>query len=315
VPTGVAVDLGGTNIRAAMCPTAEPTPSAIVRVATRAAEGPDAVIGRIIQAIEEVSEGVEGGIRIGLGAPGPLDPKRGIVIEAPNLPGWLNIPLRDRLEQHFEVPVALGNDANLAALGEWRHGAGRGTHNLMFLILGTGIGGGVIIDDHLLVGTRGMAAELGHMTVRPDGPMCGCGQRGHLEAVASGPAIGRQAQERVAAGEASMLRAEVDRGRTLTAEDVGRAALAGDALAREVVAEAGAAIGLHLANLVHAFNPEIIVFGGGVSQIGAPLFGPMEEALRRHVMHPAYLDGLRMERAALGDDAGLIGAMVLARES
>jgi len=315
VPTVVAVDLGGTNIRAAIFPTAEPPPTAIVRVPTRAAEGPDAVIGRIIGAIEEVSGGVKAGIRIGLGAPGPLDARRGVVVEAPNLPGWVNIPLRDRLEQHFGCPVALGNDANLAALGEWRHGAGRGTHNLIFLILGTGIGGGVIIDDRLLVGARGLAGELGHMTVFPDGPLCGCGKRGHLEAMAAGPAIARRAQERLTAGETSSLSGALERGSTLTAEAIAAAALAGDPLARSVIADAGAAIGFHLANLLHAFNPEIIVFGGGVSQIGPLLFEPIEESLRRNVMHPAYLDGLRLERASLGDDAGLIGAMVLAKES
>ena len=315
MPTVVAVDLGGTNIRAAIFPTAEAKPTAIARAPTLAAEGPEAVIDRIIAAIQEVASGIEGGMRIGLGAPGPLDPKRGLVIEAPNLPGWVNIPLRDRLEQHFECPVALGNDANLAGLGEWRHGAGRGAHNLLYLTLSTGIGGGVIVDNRLLVGAHGLAAELGHMTVRPDGPLCGCGQRGHLEAVASGPAIARRARERLAAGEASALRAALDRDRDITAEDVGRAALAGDPLAIAVVAEAGAAIGTHLANLLHVFNPEVIVLGGGVSQIGAPLFGPIEQALRENVMHPAYLEGLRLERAALGDDAGLIGAMVLARES
>ena len=315
MPTVVAVDLGGTNIRAAIFPTAEAKPTAIARAPTLAAEGPEAVIDRIIAAIQEVASGIEGGMRIGLGAPGPLDPKRGLVIEAPNLPGWVNIPLRDRLEQHFECPVALGNDANLAGLGEWRHGAGRGAHNLLYLTLSTGIGGGVIVDNRLLVGAHGLAAELGHMTVRPDGPLCGCGQRGHLEAVASGPAIARRAHERLAAGEASALRAALDRDRDITAEDVGRAALAGDPLAIAVVAEAGAAIGTHLANLLHVFNPEVIVLGGGVSQIGAPLFGPIEQALRENVMHPAYLEGLRLERAALGDDAGLIGAMVLARES
>jgi len=315
VPTVVAVDLGGTNIRAAIFLTAEAKPTAIARAPTLAAEGPEAVIDRIIAAIQEVASGIEGGMRIGLGAPGPLDPKRGLVIEAPNLPGWVNIPLRDRLEQHFECPVALGNDANLAGLGEWRHGAGRGAHNLLYLTLSTGIGGGVIVDNRLLVGAHGLAAELGHMTVRPDGPLCGCGQRGHLEAVASGPAIARRARERLAAGEASALRAALDRDRDITAEDVGRAALAGDPLAIAVVAEAGAAIGTHLANLLHVFNPEVIVLGGGVSQIGAPLFGPIEQALRENVMHPAYLEGLRLERAALGDDAGLIGAMVLARES
>jgi glucokinase len=315
VPTVIAVDLGGTNIRAATFPTAEPAPTASVRARTRASEGPDAVIDRIIGAIEEVSDGVAGPIRIGLGAPGPIDPRHGIIIEAPNLPGWLNVPLRDRLEQHFECPVAMGNDANLAALAEWRHGAGRGTHNLLYLTLSTGIGGGVIMDDHLLVGARGMATELGHMTVQPDGPLCGCGKRGHLEALAAGPAIARKVRERLRAGAKSSLRTRRAPGASLSAEDVGQAALAGDALAREVVAEAGETIGLHLASLVHAFNPEVIVLGGGVSRIGAPIFDAIARSLEAQVMNPAYLDGLRLEPAALGDDVGLIGAMVLARET
>jgi glucokinase len=312
VPTVIAVDLGGTNIRAATFPTAEPSPTASLRARTRAREGPDAVIDRIIGAIEEVSSGVTDEIRIGLGAPGPIDPRHGIVIAAPNLPGWLDIPLRDHLEQHFECPVAVGNDANLAALAEWRHGAGRGAHNLLYLTLSTGIGGGVIADDHLLVGARGMATELGHMVVKPDGPLCGCGKRGHLEALASGPAIARRVRERLKAGARSSLRA---RRASLSAEDVGEAALAGDALAREVVAEAGEMIGLHLASLVHAFNPEVIVLGGGVSRIGAPIFAAIARSLEAQVMNPSYLDGLRLEPAALGDDVGLIGAMVLARET
>jgi glucokinase len=315
VPTVIAVDLGGTNIRAATFPTAEPSPTASVRARTRASEGPDAVIDRIIRAIEDVSDGVTDDIRIGLGAPGPIDPRHGIVIEAPNLPGWLNIPLRDHLEQHFECPVAVGNDANLAALAEWRHGAGRGAHNLLYLTLSTGIGGGVIADDHLLVGARGMATELGHMVVQPDGPLCGCGKRGHLEALAAGPAIARRVRERLKAGARSSLRSRLAGGATLSAQDVGEAALAGDALAREVVAEAGEMIGLHLANLVHAFNPEVIVLGGGVSRIGAPIFAAIARSLEAQVMNPSYLDGLRLEPAALGDDVGLIGAMVLARET
>ncbi len=306
----IAVDLGGTNLRAALFTEDAPEATRLEKVPTLAEEGPDAVIARMIAAIEAVAPADHQGLRIGVGAPGPLDPFAGVVLEAPNLPGWERIPLRDRLADHFGCPVALGNDANLAALGEWRHGAGRGTRHLIYLTVSTGIGGGVIVDGELLLGARGLAAELGHMTVVPDGPLCGCGQRGHLEAVAAGPALARRARELLALGRVSTLaRLEEE----IDARHVGRAAQEGDALAREVVAEAAGLIGRHLAGLAHAFNPEIFVIGGGVSRIGAPFFEPMERALRAGLMYPVYGDGLRLVPALLGDEAGLVGAMVLAR--
>lgn len=306
----IAVDLGGTNLRAAYFPEDSPHPAAVHKTATRAEEGPEAVLARMVQAVERVLPPRREGLRIGVGAPGPLDPFRGVVLEAPNLPGWKEVPLRDHLAARFGCPVVIGNDANLAALGEWRHGAGKGSRHLVYLTVSTGIGGGVIVDGRLLLGARGLGAELGHVDVVEGGPVCGCGQRGHLEALAAGPAIARRAKERLAAGEASSLTALGER---LTARDVSAAAEKGDRLAREVLAEAGATIGRYLASLCHVFNPEVIVIGGGVSQAGRLLFDPMEAALRDHVMHPGYLEGLRLVRAALGDDAGLVGAMVLAR--
>lgn len=314
MPSVVAVDLGGTNIRAARFRPDGPPPLAHVKMPTLASEGPPAVLGRIAAAIDQVAGADREGLRIGVGAPGPLDPYRGVIIDAPNLPGWVNIPLRSWLEERFGCPVAVGNDANLAGLAEWRYGAGQGTQHLVFLTISTGIGGGVIIDGRLLVGARGLAAELGHMTVDPGGPPCSCGQRGHLEAVASGPAIARRVTSRIQDGEDSTLQPTVARGEALTAEAVGKAAAEGDTLARAVLREAAEAIGRHLADLAHAFNPEVIVLGGGVSQIGPLLFEPLERALRSHVMHSAYLEGLRVLPAALGDDAGLIGAFVLASE-
>ncbi|MEW6567836.1 MAG: ROK family protein [Chloroflexota bacterium] len=307
----IAVDLGGTSIRVARFSADGPPPLAQVKTPTQASEGPEAVVRRIIQTIERILPAGATDLRIGVGAPGPLDPRRGIILEAPNLPGWTNFPLRDMLQQHFGLPVAVGNDANLAALGEWRFGAGRGTQDLLYLTISTGIGGGVITDGRLLIGANGLAAELGHMTVDPNGPLCGCGLRGHLEAVASGPAIARRARELIESGRPSTLTAQIEPDGGLTAEAVGEAARLGDPLAREVLAEAGEAIGRHLASLVHAFNPEIIVLGGGVTHVGPLLFEPIERALRAGVLHPAYLQSLRLVPAALGDDAGLIGAMVL----
>ncbi|MCJ7512423.1 MAG: ROK family protein, partial [Anaerolineales bacterium] len=192
----VAVDLGGTNIRAALFPTDQPKPARSQRVLTRAAEGPQSVVRRVIETIEALQLPVSPGLRIGVAAPGPLDPREGVVFGAPNLPGWDRVPLRDLLAAHFGCPVALGNDCNLAALAEWRHGAGRGVRHLIYLAIGTGIGGGAIVNGQLLLGAHGLAAEFGHMLVDPRAPLCGCGQPGHLESLASGPAIGRIMAER-----------------------------------------------------------------------------------------------------------------------
>jgi glucokinase len=310
----VAVDLGGTNIRAAHFTSPAPPPSSQSKIPTKASEGPEAVIARIIDAIQAHISSDRAELRIGVGTPGPMDPYEGVIIGAPNLPGWDNIPLKARLSEHFKCPVALGNDANLAALGEWRFGAGQGSNNLIYLTIGTGIGGGIIIKGELLLGSSGVAAELGHMTVDPDGPMCGCGQRGHLEAIAAGPAIARRVVEMLEDGQPSTLAEKLKSTGQITAEDIGEAAQAGDLLARSAIEHAGVIIGLHLANLAHAFNPELFVLGGGVSLIGPCLFQPIERTLREHVMHPVYTKGLRVVPAALGDDAGLIGAMVLASQ-
>ncbi|UCF59785.1 MAG: ROK family protein [Anaerolineaceae bacterium] len=310
----IAVDLGGTNIRVAYFPKAELPPLTQSKTPTLAPEGPDAVIERMCQAIEEQLPTDRSDLSIGIGAPGPLDPRHGMVLKAVNLPGWEMIPLKSILEQRFVCPVHVGNDANLAALGEWRFGAGQGTNDLIYLTISTGIGGGVIIDGRLLVGSWGLGAELGHMTVDPDGPICSCGRPGHLEAVASGPAIARRATARIEAGETSSLTEQLKASGSLTAVDVGDAAQAGDPMAREVIEEAAEYIGRHMADLAHAFNPEIFVIGGGVSQLGPLLFEPIERAVEANVMTLAYMMNVQIAPAALGDDAGLIGAMVLASQ-
>ena len=249
-------------------------------------------------------------LSIGVAAPGPLDPFTGVVLEAPNIPGWNHLPLRQELEERFDVPVVLGNDANLAALGEWRFGAGQGHSNLIYLTVSTGIGGGVICDDHLLIGQRGLAAELGHVTVVSDGPKCGCGQRGHLEAVAAGPAISGWVKEQLANGLESSL-SEFD---TITTKQVAEAARAGDRLAQAAFRRAGTFIGHAVADFLHIFNPSIIIFGGGVSLSGDLLLDPVREAIPERVLSEHYLDNLTIVTAQLGDDAGLMGALALARE-
>lgn len=247
---------------------------------------------------------------IGVAAPGPLDSNEGVVMAAPNIPGWVDLPLRENLEERFQIPVVVGNDANLAAVGEWKYGAGKGHHHLIYLTISTGIGGGVIIDDRLLLGDRGLAAELGHVTVLHDGPLCGCGQRGHLEAIASGTAIARWVEEELKRGSVSSLVNE----RPVTAKAVSKAAHDGDKLAIAALDRAGHYIGQALADYLHIFNPTAIILGGGVVQSGSLLLDPLYDALRKHVLTKHYLDRLTIVTAELGDNAGLLGALATARE-
>ncbi|MEE9513374.1 MAG: ROK family protein, partial [Anaerolineales bacterium] len=290
-------------------------PTSQNKTATLASEGPDSVITRLIQAIESQIPKDAVDLRIGIGVPGPLDPHSGVIISSPNLTGWTNIPLRDQLSEHFDMPVFLGNDTNVAALGEWRFGAGHGTDNMIYLTISTGIGGGVIADGRLLLGAHGLAGELGHLTIESNGPICGCGIKGHIEAVAAGPAIARNATAQLEAGQMSTLKETLSTHGRITSADIGKAARAGDELSISVIEKAGLLIGHHLADLAHAFNPEVFILGGGVSLLGDFLFEPIRHSLREHIMDPAYLDGVRVLPAALGDDAGLVGAMVLASQS
>lgn len=245
---------------------------------------------------------------IGVAVPGWVSPQQGMIIQAPNIPGWERLALVSILEKQFGVKVNLGNDANMAVVGEWIYGAGQGHHNLIYMTISTGIGGGVICDDRLLLGENGLAAELGHVTILPDGPMCGCGHRGHLESVASGTAIANYVAEQLAQGVPSSL-SEIARP---TGRDINMAAEQGDPLAKSALARSGSYIGLALANYLHIFNPSIVIFGGGVSRSGHFLLEPLRSSLAEHVLSPEYLQGLIITTAALGDDAGLMGALALA---
>jgi len=219
------------------------------------------------------------------------------------------MPLRKHIEDRFHVPTAIGNDANLAALGEWRFGAGQGHHHLIYITVSTGIGGGVIINDKLLLGVRGLAAELGHVTVVPNGPRCGCGQPGHLEAIASGPSIARWVREEIGKGVPSIL----SENKKISAKDVSVAAQRGDKLAAAALARAGNYLGVAIADWLHIFNPSAVIIGGGVVQSGQYLLDPLRAALHEHVLSAQYLDNLTLATAALGDDVGLKGALALAQ--
>jgi glucokinase len=305
----IAVDIGGTQMRAACYHYQQDKPLKIRRVPTRDPSGD--ILDRLYELIASVypDEGsVEG---LAVAAPGPLDPFQGIIFEAPNIPEWVDLPLRARLQSRFNTHVEIGNDANLAALGEWQFGAGRGHHHIVYLTVSTGIGGGVIIDDRMLLGIHGLAGELGHVTILPGGPICSCGQPGHLEAVASGPAIARWVQAELQKGTESSLKVY----KTPNTIQIAQAAVQGDDLARKAIENACYYIGICLANYLHIFNPSIIIIGGGVSRSGNLILEPIRRAMEFHAMVPHYLDNLALSISALGDDAGLMGALTLARSS
>lgn len=302
----IAVDLGGTHIRVAAYPPESITP--LIHQRTRSYASEPGVFDRVVQAIESIWKNGEVSA-IGIASPGPLDPHTGTILATPNIPEWQNFPLAPNLSEQFNVRVYLDNDANLAGLAEWKFGAGKGHSNLVYLTISTGIGGGVIVHDRLLQGFRGLGGELGHMIIDPEGPPCGCGKNGHVESFCSGPAIARYVNERIRAGETSTLQPDVN----LSAAQVADAARAGDSLAISAFARAGYYLGISVANFLAIFDPSILIFGGGVSQVGDLLFKPFEESLRKHTFHPHYLDNLTIAKAALGDDAGLLGALALAR--
>ena len=305
----LAVDVGGTWLRAALYPQGETVPMRQERTRTSREGRPEAALVALLREIWPADGEVLG---VGVACPGPLNPETGVVYAAPNIPAWRDFPLADYLSRALGVPVKVDNDANLAALGEWRYGAGQGHHHVLYLPISTGIGGGIIVADRLLRGAHGLAGEMGHVTVVPDGPPCGCGQRGHLEAVASGTAIARMAEEALAGGASSAL---ARCPHPLTAADVAAAAKEGDALAQQVLTTAATHLGRALAGFLHIFNPQAVILGGGVVQAGEVLLRPLEATLRASVMSPAYLEDLVLTTAALGDDAGLLGALALIREA
>ena len=302
----IAIDIGGTHIRVAAYEPDSITPLAHTR--TKSLAQTPGVYDRLVEAIESVWQ--QGQISaIGIASPGPLDPYKGIILDTPNIPQWKNFPLTSKLSEHFGVPAYLDNDANMAAFGEWHYGAGKGHPDMVYLTISTGVGGGAVSNNRLLQGYRGMGAELGHMMVDPNGPLCSCGHPGHVESFSSGPAIVRYVKEQLAAGQKSTLQGDPD----LSPVQIADAALAGDSLSISAYERAGNYLGMAVANYLAIFDPSILIFGGGVSQVGDLLFKPFQESLRKYVFHLHYLDDLTITKAALGDDAGLLGALALAR--
>ncbi|MFZ5623392.1 MAG: ROK family protein [Gemmatimonadota bacterium] len=311
----IGIDIGGTNIVVGAVAEDGSALHGLRTAPTRPEQGSDAVVERLLEmsraTIAETCAAVPGAeIRgVGVGAPGPLDTRSGVVLLTPNL-GWVNMPLRARIHEGLTLPAALDNDANCAILGEWWQGAARGTKNAIGITIGTGVGGGLILHERLYRGSSDCAGEIGHTTIDAQGRRCKCGNYGCLEAYASGPAIARRAAEGIEAGEESLLpkmvNGDLD---TLTAQTVYEAAAAGDDLALEVVRDTARFLGAGIANLINIFNPEVVVICGGVTLAGDRLFTP----LRREVIRRAFRPAVRTCRIVPGELTGMAGVYGAAR--
>ncbi len=310
----IGVDLGGTQIRVVRADLDGKVQERRA-VLTLAAEGPRAVLERIRALIESV-RGAEPIQAIAMGVPGPTDPYRGILLVGPNLPGWRDVNVVEELGAHFDAPIYVGNDANLAGLAEHRFGAGAGFRHMVYITQSTGIGTGVIIDGRMLLGRGGLGAEVGHTTIDLAADSPEDNLVGTLEGLTSGPSIARRARVALRAGASSRALAlaggEID---AVTPLELSLAAAEGDVFAVEQYRTAGRYLGVGITNILHSFNPECIVIGGGVwLHCHALLEGPMWETIRARAQSPAYWQDLQIRTAALGDDVGLLGAVALALE-
>ncbi|HMM43675.1 MAG TPA: ROK family protein [Thermomicrobiales bacterium] len=307
----LAVDLGGTNLRVAVVDRDGDIQSE-TQQPTGAADGPKAVVERIGDAVNELARNaqVPADIPIGVASPGPLDPRTGIVYFSPNLPGWSDVPISAWLREKTGREVLLSNDANAAALGEVFFGAGRGTRNLIYVGLGTGVGGGVYSEGLLIDGVRGMGGELGHVTVDLNGPRCTCGSAGCIEAYCSAWALTRDARELVASGRGAAILKAAGTDSEVGPKAIGTAAHDGDAAALALLDRAGRALGAGLASFVNIFNPEVIALGGGVAQVGDPLIEPAKRALDAFSM-PVMRKDARFVPSELGVKTGIYGAAAL----
>jgi glucokinase len=311
----LGIDLGGTKILTAVA-NAEGNMLARDHSITPAREGPPAVIQSILEsasrALEQAQITAADLAAIGVGAPGLSNPETGILFTSPNLPDWKDVPLRDIIERELGKKTFLINDANAAALGELFFGAGRGAKDFIYITLSTGIGGGIIIDGKIYTGSIGTAGELGHMTIDDKGPLCKCGNRGCWETLASGTALARDARQRIEEGSKTSILDYADGDPAkVTAEVIHQAAREGDRLAKECIISTGYYVGVGLANLVNIFNPEVIVIGGGLSNIGDMLLEPAFEEARRRAFQPSY-QAVRFARAELGRNSGVLGAAAFA---
>lgn len=305
----VGIDVGGTNIVAGTVAEDGSEILGVLSVPTKSEDGADAVVARIVDLAR--ASMAQAGKReiagVGIGSPGPLDTKSGVVLLTPNL-GWVNMPLRDRVANGLGLPATLDNDANCAIFGEWWRGAARGVEHVVGLTIGTGIGGGIVLYGDLYRGASDIAGEIGHMTIDSNGRRCNCGNYGCLEAYASGPAIAARAVEGIEAGAATVLpRYVAGELHKVTAQVVYDAAHAGDEFALEVVRDTAKFLGAGVANIINIFNPQVVVICGGVTLAGDKLFVPLRSEVKRRAFKPA-VDVCRILPGELPGTAGVWGA-------
>lgn len=305
----VGVDLGGTKISAALSNLNGEVISQTT-VPTNANEGEIPVLNRIIESVDKVIK--DGCVEykdiqaIGIGSPGPLDAEKGIIIYTPNLP-FKNFNLVDPLKNKFGVPVFLDNDANVAAIGEYMFGAGRGAKDVVFFTVSTGVGGGAVLNGKIYRGHTSNALEIGHMTVAPDGPRCNCGNIGCVEATSSGTAIAKRGQEALNSKVETSLR-KYDK---VTSYEVFVEAAAGDPICKDIIDNALNYLGIAIANAVSIFDPEVIIVGGGVSKAGDIVFDTIRKVVNKRCFK-SMAESVKIVPAGLGTDAGVIGAVSLA---
>ena len=308
-----SVDLGGTNI-AGVFAGADGRVVCERKVPTQSHEGPEAVLERIAELVNGLAQEIGSRpLALGMGIPGLADLKKGVTKFLPNLPTqWRDVPVREVLSPKIGCPVYLLNDVRLATLGELTFGHGRSARTMVFFALGTGIGGGVAVDGKLRLGPLGAAGELGHQTILPEGPRCGCGSRGCLETLASGPAITAEGVRLMLSGLAPKLH-ELVRGEAsaVTPREMAAAADAGDTRVREAIIRAASYLGIGVANVVTILHPDLVVLGGGVAAIGPLLFDTVRQTVRERVgMFPT--DDIEIKPSLLGEQAGALGGIALA---
>ncbi len=313
----IAIDLGGTKIAVGVISHKYQILAREYHL-TLADEGVEAVINRIVLAIEQIIGPRDTDLKqlygVSIAAAGAIDSPRGIITFSPNLPGWHDVPLRDIVSERLGIKTWLINDTNAAALAEHHLGIGKGIDNLIYLTVGTGIGGAIILDGKLYTGVCGSAGEIGHMTIDTNGLRCKCGNIGCLETLASGSAIAREAIEHISRGERSSL-TEIVAGKieNITAKEAAMAAQRGDSLAQDVIGRAATYLGVGLVNLVNIFNPEMIIIGGGVANMGDLLLNPARQVVKERAF-PVSAAAVRIVTTQFGDNAGLLGAAFFAFE-
>ena len=312
----VGVDVGGTNVVVGTVPEDGSAVHGFRKERTPVSDGPDAVVAQVARMVEESMAEAREAVGdpqaevsgVGIGAPGPLDRSSGIVLLTPNL-GWTNFPLRDRVSEATGLPATLDNDANCAVFGEWWRGAARNANIVVGLTIGTGIGGGIVLDGTIFHGASDIAGEIGHMSIDSTGRRCGCGNYGCLEAYASGTAIAQRAIEGVQSGATSNLASYVGGDlAAVTAQVVYQAAQDGDEYALEVIGDTARFLGAGVANLINIFNPEVIVICGGVTAAGDRLFKPLRAEVNRRAFRPA-IERCQILPGEIKETAGVYGAV------